>query len=279
MTWFVIDDGFHSHPKARRAGKAACGVWVMAGSWSCATLTDGFIPAWFVDSLDARAEAASLVRVRLWHRHTVDGERGYRFHQWDEYQRDARTVKAQRRSNAARQKLTRDKPTKQLIRDRDGDNCRYCAVEVKWTDRRGDLGGTYDHRDPEGPSDETNLVVCCRGCNARKGHRTEAQAEMFCLPPGTTEEDLRADLDAYLSTDLPRAQLRSRYAGLDDLRPRDGSGRARSGQVRSEQIGTGRPGPDPAPGDGHPRDPYADVPPDDTEPEPDEHDQELADAR
>ena len=44
MAWFKVDDKLHDHRKARRAGKAAIGVWVLAGSWAMDNLTDGFVP-------------------------------------------------------------------------------------------------------------------------------------------------------------------------------------------------------------------------------------------
>ena len=42
--WFKVDDKLHDHRKARKAGKAAMGVWVLAGSWSMDNETDGFVP-------------------------------------------------------------------------------------------------------------------------------------------------------------------------------------------------------------------------------------------
>lgn len=72
------------------------------------------------------------------------------------------------------------------IKDRDRHLCRYCGHRVNWTDRRGLLGGTYDHVDPDGENTFDNVVVACRRCNGRKKDRTPDQAGMPLYRPGTT---------------------------------------------------------------------------------------------
>jgi hypothetical protein len=52
------------------------------------------------------------------------------------------------------------------VRLRDGDNCRYCGVLVRWigtgkSQRRGEL----DHREPGKPAIVDTFVVACRTCN------------------------------------------------------------------------------------------------------------------
>lgn len=91
MTWFKVDDKFSMHPKAMDAGNAALGLWVRAGSWSAAHLTDGFIPANLLAALGGtRTTADKLVKVRLWE--IEPG--GYRFRDWHVYQPSAADVKA-----------------------------------------------------------------------------------------------------------------------------------------------------------------------------------------
>lgn len=82
MTWFPVDDKFHSHPKAGAASLAAIGLWTLAGSWANDHLQDGNIPHHIVLSLSRGATelAEELVTVGLWRR----TKSGYRFHQWDE---------------------------------------------------------------------------------------------------------------------------------------------------------------------------------------------------
>ncbi len=64
------------------------------------------------------------------------------------------------------------------VRERDGDGCRYCGIPVVWAARRGDRRGSYDHR-PAGQraTSPEHLVVCCQGCNNRRGGRLLAEAD------------------------------------------------------------------------------------------------------
>jgi hypothetical protein len=79
---FQVDADFYDHPKTTGMSDSAFALWVRAGSFSAAKLTDGFIAEdVIVHTLRYDAEVADeLVRHRLWSR--VKG--GYRFRQWDE---------------------------------------------------------------------------------------------------------------------------------------------------------------------------------------------------
>ena len=84
MPYFPVDDGLHSHPKVVKAGTHAMGLWVLSGSWSNDNGTDGFVPDYIAARLDPQYKklAARLVAVRLWEPMEIDGETGWRFHQW-----------------------------------------------------------------------------------------------------------------------------------------------------------------------------------------------------
>jgi hypothetical protein len=83
VSWFPVDDAFHSHPKARRAGMEAVGLWTVSGSFCMAYLTDGFVPEWFVkEKPRGMALAKRLVDAGLWRSGTHDGEEGWWFHDW-----------------------------------------------------------------------------------------------------------------------------------------------------------------------------------------------------
>jgi hypothetical protein len=110
MPWFKVDDTLHSHPKTRRAGLAAMGLWVIAGSYSCQYVTEGFIPDWFVSGQKSgHKHAALIVAAGLWFRAERDGEPGYQFHDWDHFQMSKDEVEAQKAHNRERQRKFREK--------------------------------------------------------------------------------------------------------------------------------------------------------------------------
>lgn len=140
MTWFKVDDGFAFHPKAIMAGNAALGLWVRAGAWCGANLTDGFMPKSFITTLGAqKRDADKLVSSGLWFhaKRTQDARRtnieptpspqaaisckgsldhsecgdfeGYQFHDWAEMQPSKADVYAERDKNKLRQKEWRDR--------------------------------------------------------------------------------------------------------------------------------------------------------------------------
>ena len=78
---FQVDPDFYDHPKSIGLSDAATALWVRAGSYSVAKLSDGFIAEHVLSTLSRTPhEAAEELRGRgLWHK--VRG--GYRFHEWD----------------------------------------------------------------------------------------------------------------------------------------------------------------------------------------------------
>lgn len=106
MTWFKVDDALSNHPKARAAGLDAMGLWVVAGAFSGAYLTEGVVPRWYVESWPEGGDLADrLVRVGLWITH-VDG---WEFHDWLEWNPSRDQVEAERKANRERQARYRDK--------------------------------------------------------------------------------------------------------------------------------------------------------------------------
>lgn len=108
MPWFKVDDQLHSHPKPRRATLAALGLWALAGSYSMAYKLDGFVPEWYVTGhRDGRKHADTLVRVGLWENGTRNGEPGFLFHDWEDYQPTADEIEAEREAARERQRAFR----------------------------------------------------------------------------------------------------------------------------------------------------------------------------
>jgi hypothetical protein len=103
MTWFKVDDSFHSHPKVLAASPAALGLWVVAGSWSGSNLSDGFIPDHVLPRLlpDSASLARDLVTAGLWKR----ARGGYRFHDWGDFNPQRESVEQERK--AARERMRR----------------------------------------------------------------------------------------------------------------------------------------------------------------------------
>lgn len=99
MVWFKADDRLPSSRKAAKAGVAAMGLWVLAGCWSAGEELDGFVPSYMVTRLggaEGEALASSLVSAGFWLEDEHDGEAGYRFHQWAEYQPTRAQLEAKR---------------------------------------------------------------------------------------------------------------------------------------------------------------------------------------
>lgn len=109
---FQVDPDFYDHPKSIGMSDSATALWVRAGSYSAAKLTDGFIAEHVVRTLStAPAEAASeLVERGLWRR----TKGGFRFHQWAQRNLKKEDVENFREQNRNRQKKHREKTNAQV---------------------------------------------------------------------------------------------------------------------------------------------------------------------
>ena len=106
MPWFKVDDQLAFHPKAIVAGNAALGLWVRAGSWCAAHVTQGALPAHMLRTLGAqRRDAEKLVTAGLWMR----TEDGYLFKDWDDYQPTKEQVEAKRVATRERVRAHRER--------------------------------------------------------------------------------------------------------------------------------------------------------------------------
>ncbi|WP_201521697.1 hypothetical protein [Gulosibacter hominis] len=120
MPWFKVDDQLAMHIKTIQAGNAAIGVWVRAGAWASANLTDGFVPVSMQSVLGASdADIEALVRVGFWHE--VEG--GWQFHDWGEYQPTAESVRRERQAAKERMRAVR-------ARNKDGTTARSGDVRA-----------------------------------------------------------------------------------------------------------------------------------------------------
>ena len=90
--WFKVDDTTpnnrktravrRSHPTKKR-DVAPFGLWTLAGAWT----NDGWVPLELLEDWDDDAEdlAERLVAAGYWHHEDRDGEPGYLFNDWHEY--------------------------------------------------------------------------------------------------------------------------------------------------------------------------------------------------
>lgn len=107
MPWFKVDDHLAFNVKVLTAGNTAMGLWIRAGSWSAAQLSDGVVPGAIVAALGGSpADAAALVEVGLWD--AVEG--GWAFHDWAEYQptkAEVLAARAKTRDRVAKHRASR----------------------------------------------------------------------------------------------------------------------------------------------------------------------------
>jgi hypothetical protein len=112
VTWFKVDDGFHSHPKVSQLFEGPCpgdaiALFTIAGSWVSRELTDGVVPLGFVRRSGLHHEAAAeLVRVGLWE---AREEGGYLIHDYLKFNPDRESVLRDREAGAIRKAAYRER--------------------------------------------------------------------------------------------------------------------------------------------------------------------------
>ena len=128
MTWFKVDDQLAFHKKARTAGNLAMGLWVRAGSYCGAQLSDGHVDADVIPLLGGKpADVRRLIKARLWHDTGHDcadcpqpeDPDGYVFHDWMAHQPSRSKVEEKRaedRDRKAAARAAKDARTKANLR-------------------------------------------------------------------------------------------------------------------------------------------------------------------
>ncbi|MEW2478699.1 hypothetical protein AB0876_03835 [Mycobacterium sp. NPDC049093] len=118
MPWFYVDDGFSDSKPVMdmpaRHRLAACGLWVLAGSWSAKEETDGLVPDSKLKQLGARDSLIETLTgfgpmsAPLWDQ--VEG--GVQFKSWSKWQRTRAELIEKRREAAERQRQSRSRKVK-----------------------------------------------------------------------------------------------------------------------------------------------------------------------
>lgn len=114
MPWFALDDGFDTHPKVRRAGNAAIGVFVRLGAYAARHLTEGRLDGSLVRDYGTPATVKKLVTVGLLHpaghdcpRCEQPAEDGYVIHDFLDYNRSRKQIESSREAGRKRQQKGR----------------------------------------------------------------------------------------------------------------------------------------------------------------------------
>ena len=148
MAWFKVDDRLWGHPKWLATPARARSLWVTAGSWSAAMETGGKVPTHVLPMLGGRpADASALVTVGLW----ATRRDGWAFHDWDQFQPDAASLKAKRDAESAGGTFGNHKRwhTDKGLRV---EGCRHCEQfeqEVSGTRSGGDQVGESGANRPD----------------------------------------------------------------------------------------------------------------------------------
>ncbi|MEV4320972.1 hypothetical protein AB0J37_01935 [Microbispora rosea] len=113
---FQVDPDFYDHPKTIGMSDAATALWVRAGSYSAAKLSDGFIAEHVLALLSRTPEEAAdeLVRRGLWKR----CRGGFKFHQWSPRNLTRARVEADQERERERKRRDRAANAKKPERNR-----------------------------------------------------------------------------------------------------------------------------------------------------------------
>jgi len=166
MPWFKVDDGLWGHPKwLALAGKpGARALWVTAGSWSAANLTDGQVPRHVLVVLGGKPkDAAALVEVGLW---LVEAG-GWSFHQWTEPGRQPTREDVEAKRAEARDRMQRNREQARQARERS----REQAANVRANFESRSPYPDPTRPDPTRPKEETPPPTPSVGPPTPRGHR------------------------------------------------------------------------------------------------------------
>ena len=93
-----LDDHFWAHPKVLNCSDGAIALWARALSWVGFQLTDGFVPHQCLRLLRGRKrDADRLVAAGLWVRGECDGQLGYWFHDFTDWNNAATKGEVEKR--------------------------------------------------------------------------------------------------------------------------------------------------------------------------------------
>ena len=111
-----VDDRLHDHPKFLKCSLSARGLWITALSWVGDKLTDGFVPHSCLGRLGARKrDADRLVEAGLWERGECDGEPGYWFHDFEDWNKAATHDEVRKRAGQNRSRVLKHRARRSVV--------------------------------------------------------------------------------------------------------------------------------------------------------------------
>jgi len=115
MAWFALDDGFDTHPKVRKAGNAAVGLFVRLGVHATRHLTEGHLDGDIVRQYGTEPNVRKLIAVGMLHgsghacpRCEQPADGGYVIHDYLDYNKSRAQIEAAREAARKRQQKGRD---------------------------------------------------------------------------------------------------------------------------------------------------------------------------
>ncbi|HEY6115287.1 MAG TPA: hypothetical protein VI172_04945 [Candidatus Dormibacteraeota bacterium] len=127
MAWFALDDGFDTHPKVRKAGNAAVGLFVRLGVHATRHLTEGHLDGNIVRQYGTEPNVRKLIAVGMLHGagHTCPRcqqptEGDYVIHDYLDYNKSRAQIEAARENARKRQQKGRNTARENRNRPRNG---------------------------------------------------------------------------------------------------------------------------------------------------------------
>lgn len=96
-------------------------------------------------------------------------------------------------------KDTRDPGLLVPVRYRDGDNCRWCGIQVEWLGRKTARSAELDHLNPGEAGTTDTMVVACRACNRQRSGNRESWDDTHKLLPVPSAPNYGACTAKFLS--------------------------------------------------------------------------------
>lgn len=129
MPWFAIDDGFDTHPKVRKAGNAAAGLFCRLGAHCAKHLTEGRVDGVTARDYGTAAQLRKLVEVGMLHpdghscpRCPQPAAGGYVLHDYLVYNKSRAQIESAREGGRKRQAKGRDRQRENRASENRGSN-------------------------------------------------------------------------------------------------------------------------------------------------------------